>query len=210
MLLTVKAGETKQLPKGSTAFTAGMGWDPAVGTTDSPDLDLWIFRHHSTGLVEAICWANQDWHRPDLGVNVNPDTGERNPFIATPELDVVHKGDDRTGAGSATGYDENAVFALDKAPATVVKYSIFGTIYDEKNQGLTLGMASNVKFGVKDEATGHELVTDPATAHSFEVSVALCTLDRAADGSWSMTAVEEAKRGTTDSMFVIAAQLGVK
>jgi stress response protein SCP2 len=129
--------------------------------------------------------------------------------VATPELDVIYKGDDRTGASSAGGYDENADFDLSKAPDTVVKYSIFGTIYDEKSEGLTLGMATNVTFGVADKTTGNGVKTDPASANSFDVTVALATLDKAADGTWSLTAIEESKRGTTDDMFKVARALKV-
>ena len=203
-LVTVKSGETRKLPPKATAFVAGLGWDAAPGQI-SPDLDLWILRHRASGLVEVIAWANESWHRPDLGSN-----SQGNPWIATPELDVIHQGDDRTGAESAAGYDEVVQLDLSKAPADMVKYSIFATIYDEKTEGLTLGMATNVKFGVKDELSGHELVTDPASAHTFDVTVALATIDKAADGSWSMTAVEEARRGYTDTMFQICTALGVK
>lgn len=204
-LITVKPGETKGLPKASV-FLAGLGWEGK----DGQDLDLWIFRHHTNGVVEAISWANGDWHRPDLGLNIDPVTRQENPWIATPELDVIHRGDDRTGRGSDSGYDELADFDLSKAPDSVIRYSIFGTIYDEKKQGLTLGMASNIVFGIKDEATNNELRTDP-TQHDFDVSVALATIDRASSANhWTMSGVAADKRGTTDDMFKIAGALGVR
>ena len=202
-LMTVKSGETRKLPPKATVFDAGMGWDPAAGQAKSPDLDLWILRHHDNGSVDVISWANNALHRPDLGSN-----SQGNPWIATPELDVIHQGDDRTGAESATGYDEIAKFDLSKAPATVAKYSVFGTIYDEKKEGLTLGMATNVKFGVTDQASGHTVETDPATSNSFDVTVALATIDKGPDGSWSMTAIAEDKRGTGDDMFSVCKVLG--
>jgi stress response protein SCP2 len=204
-LITVKGGQTRKLPPTALKFSAGMGWDAAVGQSDSPDLDLWILRHRAGGVVEVISWANKSWERPDLGQN-----SQKNPYIATPELDVIHQGDDRTGAVSQTGYDEIAQLDLSKAPADTEKYSVFGTIYDEKNPGATLGMASGVKFGVTDEASGHTVETDPAASNTFDVSVALATIDKGPDGSWSLTAIAEDKRGTSDDMFKVCKALGAQ
>jgi stress response protein SCP2 len=195
--LQVKKGDSKKLP--GQSFAAGLGWDQA-DASNPIDLDLWIIRNNG-GTFEPICWANADWHRPDLGKN-----SEGNPWIATPELDVVHRGDDRTGAESTTGYDENAVLDLGKAPASVTQYQVYATYYDENGTGHTLGMATNVTFGVMQEATGNELVTRLDQDHGFDVTVLLCTIDRGPDGSWSMTSVQS---GFTDDMLTVAHKLGI-
>lgn len=199
--LQVKKGQTVKLP--GTSFVAGLGWDPAEGVAEKIDLDLWIIRHYADGTVDAIYWGQEDWERPDLGRN-----SEGNPFIATPEEDVVYKGDDRTGAESATGYDENADMPVHKAPKTVVQYSIFATYYENPNdrKGHTLGMATNVIFGCKQEGSDNELVVKLADDHPFDVTVLLCTIDQGAPDSWSITNKDE---GYTDDMFTIAKKLGI-
>lgn len=198
--LLIRKGEQKKLP--GTTFEAGLGWDEAPGH-DQVDLDLWVIRMNA-GVAEPIFWGNQDWHRPDLGQNT-----EGNPFVATPEGDVIYKGDDRTGAESATGYDENVILTLDKAPAGVTQYAVFATNYEDPEVDpptKTLGMATNVLFGCKQPGTENELAVKLAEDNPFDVTVLLCTIDRQADGSWTMHSKQE---GYTDSMIKVAQKLGV-
>lgn len=148
--LLVKKGQSRVLPN-SALFEAGLGWDAAGDVGDSPDLDLIVFRVRAGGVVEPLCWPNTHWYRPDLGCN-----SEGNPFIATPELDAIHSGDDRTGAESDGGYDETVKLDLSKAPADVTRYVICVNIYDEDEAGLTLGVATNIQCGVKDVTTGRQ------------------------------------------------------
>lgn len=198
MQLLVAKDSTRKLP--GQSFAAGLGWDQA-DASNPIDLDLWIIRMNN-GTAEPICWANADWHRPDLGKN-----SEGNPWIATPEGDVVHRGDDRTGAESNTGYDENTNLSLGQAPAGVTQYQVYATYYDQTgSSGHTLGMATNVTFGVMEEASGNELVVRLDQDHAFDVTVLLCTIDRNADGSWSMTSKQQ---GYTDDMMTIAHALGI-
>lgn len=203
--LQVRKGSTMKLPPSTTgAYTAGLGWDPAAGQ-DEVDLDLWVIGITNDGSEpRVISWANQDWYRPDLGTN-----SEGSPWVATPELDVIYQGDDRTGQESDGGYDENAIFDLAKTPANVVKYAIFATNYDDPEVDPPVklfGHATNVIFGVKDP-TDRELVVKLVDEHAFDVTVLLCTIDRQPDGSWSMTAVQS---GYTDSIIKVASSLGAK
>jgi len=178
--MILKAGSRINLPANAT-YTGGLGWDPRGGVGDSPDLDLWLFRQLSTGEQQVIAWCNKDWLRPDLGRNT-----EGNPFIATPELDLVHKGDDRTGAESAEGYDENFDLDPTKAPANVVGYTAFATIYDENDEGLTLGVAENIICGIKDDR-GREVQVKLAEEYGFDVTVQLCSWAKdPASGLWVM------------------------
>ncbi len=189
--LIVKKGSTKALPKGQV-FATGLGWDTAPGA-DSIDLDLWIIRFGKGG-PEPISWANQDLLRPDLGQN-----SDGNPWIATPELDVIHKGDDRTGAESDTGYDETATRDLGKSPPDVTSYAVFATYYDEHDSGNTLGMATNVTFGCRQEGTPNELIVKLDDKHGFDITVLLCTIERTPTG-WTMTSKQD---GYTDDMITL-------
>lgn len=199
--LQVTKDQTKKLPVHlGTSFNAGLGWDPAKGQ-DEVDLDLWILRKHEDGRVEALYWGNQGWHRPDLG-----HTSQGLPWIATPELDVIHKGDDRTGGESDTGYDENAAIDVSKTPASVVQYAVFTTYYDQNGTGKTLGEATNILCGVTQDGTGNELQAKVEENHGWDVSLLVCTIDRGEDGSWSMTNKSE---GFTDDMVTVARKAGV-
>jgi tellurium resistance protein TerD len=201
--LLVKKGQSKFLPNASV-FEAGIGWDAAGGVGESPDLDLVVFRIRANGVAEPLCWPNEAWKRPDLGAN---DQGS--PYIATPELDAIHTGDDRTGAESAGGYDETVKLDLSKAPADVTRYVIGVTIYDEDGEGLTLGYASNIVCGVKDVITNNEAYTQLEQENGFDVSARIADIIRDADsGRWIMHAVEDG--GTSGNIFDLGTSLGVK
>jgi stress response protein SCP2 len=201
--LLVKKGDVKRLPpaQGDT-YIAGLGWDPAAGQ-GSVDLDSWVIRRHTGGLVEAIFWGNQDLWRPDLG-----QIGPEQPYIATPEEDVVHHGDDRTGEVSATGYDETIELNLGKAPADVDQYAFFVTLYEDEDppSGNTLGIATNVVCAV-EAPNGNKLSTKLESDHAFDLTVLVCTVDRREDGNgWDLNAKQQ---GFDDSMFDVAKKLGV-
>jgi stress response protein SCP2 len=201
---------TMRLP--GQIFEAGLGWDPAESASEQVDLDLWFIRRNN-GVYEAISWANFAWERPDLGT-----TADKNPYIATPELDVIHKGDDRTGASSAGGYDENGTIDLSKSPGGVDQYSVFAGYYDDPEApnyptGYTLGMVTNVKVGVKDVASGNTVEVPVLEKHGFHVSILVCTIDRQPDGSWNITSKESDNpddNGWPEDMVTVASKLGCK
>ncbi|MFO0882303.1 MAG: hypothetical protein U0491_02535 [Candidatus Saccharimonadales bacterium] len=156
----------------------------------------------NAGVAEPIFWGNQDWHRPDLGQNT-----EGNPFVATPEGDVIYKGDDRTGAESATGYDENVILTLDKAPARSrsTRSSRPTTRTPRSTRSTkTLGMATNVLFGCAagygERARGQAGRGQPTGRHRSSVH------HRPPAGLWTMHSKQE---GYTDSMIKVAQKLGV-
>lgn len=199
--LQVKKGATKALPSGgNTKFTGGLGWD-AVPGGDKVDLDVWVLRHRS-GAAEPdiISWANEALARPDLGQN-----SEGNPYIATPELDVIHQGDDRTGAGSATGYDEIIVLDPSKAPADTVKYDIIVTYYEDPDtgSGMTLGMATSIVCGFKDETSGHELKAPIEENHGFDVTAHVVTIAKTDSGQWTLTNIDQ---GYSENVFDVLRQ----
>ena len=201
--LLVKKGQSRVLPD-VAVFEAGIGWDAAGGVGESPDLDLVVFRVRSGGIVEPLCWPNTNWQRPDLGHN-----SEGSPYMATPEEDAIHTGDDRTGAQSDGGYDETVKLDLSKAPADVERYAICVTIYDEDSAGLTLGVASNIVCGIKDVSTGNEAYTQLEQDNGFDVSAWIADIVRdPATGRWSMHAAENG--GTSGNIFDLGTGLGVK
>lgn len=168
-------------------YTLGLGWDGKNGG-DSPDLDAWVVRVHNDGTRVPVGWGNFDLHRPDLGVKIDPETGEQSPWIATPELDVIHQGDDKTGTSSDGGYDEIVQLDTTKAPADVKQYDIFVHYFTEPEDAAgTLGMAENIKCGVKDEASGNELTTQLGDEFAFAQTARVASIART-NGGWSMTA----------------------
>jgi stress response protein SCP2 len=201
--LIVKPGEVRKLPVAEgVKFVSGIGYD------GDPDLDLMVVRHYGdTGKAEAIFWGKQSWHRPDLGT-----TSKGLPWIQTPEADVTHTGDARTGAESATGYDETAYIEPTKAPAGVTRYTIIVSNWlnpderDPQNPPI-LANATNIQFGIKQEGTANEYVVNLGDTHPFDVTAVLATIDRQDDGSWTLTNVEGG--GTTDDLITVGEKLGV-
>jgi stress response protein SCP2 len=179
--MILKKGDRINLPRGGV-YTGGLSWAPRGGVGESPDLDFWVLRHLNTGVGQVIAWCNKDWRAPELGRN-----SEGAPWIATPERDVVYKGDDRTGgSGKGEMYDENIDLNPNLAPANVIGYSAFVTIYDENDEGLTLGVAEDIKCGIKD-TRGREVQIALAEEHGFDVTVLVCSWTKdASSGLWIM------------------------
>jgi stress response protein SCP2 len=124
--------------------------------------------------------------------------------MATPELDVIHQGDDRTGEVSASGYDETVVLDLSKAPADVERYAILVSYYEDPDtgSGQTLGMATNIVCGFKDEVSGHELQAKVEEQHGFDVTAHVVTISKTADGKWEMEHVDEGFSEKADAVVV--------
>ena len=187
--LLLKKGQTKTLPgNGTNKFVGGLGWDAADGSDDKVDLDLWVLRYRAgQSEPDIVAWANQECLRPDLGSN-----DEGSPWMATPELDVIHQGDDRTGAVSATSYDEVVTIDPSKAPADVDRYVILASYYEDPDtgSGKTLGMATGIVCGFKDEISGHELKAPIEEDHGFDVTAHVVTISKTPEGKWQMENVD--------------------
>ena len=201
--LKTKKGQQSKLVT-HAIYQIGAGWTPAPGQ-DSDDLDLWCVRKFADGRHDFIYWGRDDLERPDLGTN-----GEGNPFIATVEGDVTYKGDDRTGATSDTGYDENMVIDLSSSPAELVQYALFLTNFEELEDGQqpskVLAAVSDIVCGVKQEGSNNELVVsmpEITTDSPFAITVLVATLDRDGD-NFVLTDKREAY---DETMFEIAKKL---
>jgi hypothetical protein len=176
--MILKPGRGMQLP-GGTTFSGGLGWEGG-------DLDLSFLRRRGD-VYEVVAWFNKDWECPELGEYTDPATEVRTVAIATPERDLVLGPDDRTGAASKGGYDEKFDLDPSKALADVDEYIAFGTVYDENDEGLTLGVAEDIVCGVKDNTSGRELQTEVATQFGFDVTARLVRLSKGPNGLWTMT-----------------------
>ncbi|HEU4913823.1 MAG TPA: hypothetical protein VFT16_00245 [Candidatus Saccharimonadales bacterium] len=205
--LIVKPGEVRKLPVASgVKFECGIAYDSVPGQPDQ-DLDLMVVRHYGGTRSEAIFWGKKAWFRPDLGT-----TSKGLPWIQTPEADVTHTGDARTGDESKKGYDETAWIEPTKAPADVTRYTIVVTNWvnpadRDPNNPPILANAANIKFGLKQKGTANEYVVNLGDTHPFDVSAVLATIDRQADGSWTITNVEGG--GTTDDLIAVGQKLKV-
>lgn len=204
--LRVSKNKTVRLPGGKAAkYTIGVGWDPADPSTDPDDkvdLDIWVVRRQAGQKGEPICWANADLERPDLGSN-----SEGNPYIATPELDVIHKGDDTTGAVSDGDHDETVELDLSLAPVGTESYDVFITYFEEPDQGsgATLGRAQNIVCDLIDHQTGHTARVEMADVHGFDVTAHIATIAKDGD-NWTITNKDD---GYAESMFDLLDRLNI-
>lgn len=207
--LLVSKNKTVRLSAGGAAaakFTVGVGWDPADPNTnpdDKVDLDIWVIRRLAGKKGEPICWANEALHRPDLGRN-----SEGNPYIATPELDIIHKGDDTSGAVSDGDHDETVELDLGKAPANTESYDVFITYFEEPDQGTgaTLGMASGIVCDLINRQTGNIAKVELADVHGFDVTAHIATIAKDAGGNWTITNKDD---GYAESMFDLLDKLNI-
>jgi stress response protein SCP2 len=207
-------------------FEAGIGWDEAAGFRNV-DVDLHTIILYEGGRAELVGWPNKKWRRPDLGKNA-----QNNPYIATPEGDVLYKGDDRTGGTSQGGFDETAVFKLNKAPADVKQYLILVSMYDDRHDDVddpmdnvhvvgarpndpkpqpVLGWATNLFFACEDKASGERITAKLGDNHPNDVTALMISFERNTNplstGKWTMSNIEE---GYTDDIIAIAKSLGVQ
>lgn len=210
--IPVRPNMFKKLPAANSKFRVAVNWKAA----ENLDFDFWLLRIHKmpdgSKVVEVLAWPFEQYNRPDLGRN-----SQGFPFQAFPELDVISKGDDRTGGESdarkAKGeeeYDEGADFDLSKAPDTVIAYVPFVTIYDEHDAGLTLAHASEVQLIIEDMTAGTRFATDPAQTDGTAISYVPGTVKRSDDGkTWEIHGTQdENARGTTDNAWVVANAFG--
>lgn len=174
--IIIKKGGSLKLP--AKQFTGGVGWDDG-------DVDLWFLRRKG-GVYTPVAWLNKDWQRPDLGFNEDPETHEKYPFIAPPELDIVHEGDDRRGKTSAGGYDEKFKLDLSLSPADVDQYiALVGIAIDEPAQdNPTLLVAGNIVCGIKDLSGGPEVQINVGGELGYFPCGKIAEWNRTPNGMW--------------------------
>lgn len=163
-MLDLQKGATldlaKEAGKAVTKVRIGAGWDVAEGK--SVDLDLWAILKG-----QAPCYFN---NKTAPGVSLD--------------------GDDRTGAGSADGADEN--MHIDAAALTTDEVVVAINIYDAVAKGQFFSDVGRAFIEIVDEETGTKLGQYNITVEGGQNSALVAgKLTKAADGSLSFTATGE-------------------
>lgn len=176
-MLQLKKGEALELkkPDGSavTKMRLGAGWDVAEGK--SVDLDLSLIARGG-----AVCFYG-------------------NKEIPGAKLDK----DDRTGASSAGGADEN--IALDAALMDKEEYTVVITIYDAVAKGQFFRDVKKAFVEVEDVGAGTKLFTYDITANGGDNSALVVGKITRKDGVLTFTAHEEF---SSKGLDVIAQEAG--
>jgi len=117
---------------------------------------------------------------------------------------VVHRGDNRSGAGE--GDDEVIEVDLTKLPAEAAKIVFAATIYDADTRKQNFGQVANAYIRAVDEASGAELMRfDLSEDFSTETALVFGELYRR-EAEWKFKAVGA---GYADGLAGLARDYGV-
>ena len=170
-----KVSLTKENP-GLKKIMVGLGWD--VNAFDSGadfDLDASAFLTGANGK----CLTDQEFI---FYGNLEHQSG-----------DVVHLGDNRTGAGE--GDDEQIEVDLSLVPANIERIAFTVTIYDADKRRQNFGQVSNSYCRIVDEATGEEIVHfDLGEDFSIETALVVGELYKH-NGEWKFNAIGSGFQG---------------
>lgn len=174
MAINLKKGQRVSLDKGMKLALVGLGWDVNMfDTGGSFDLDASAFLlGKNDKLIDEKDFVFYN--------NLSDRSGA-----------VVHKGDNRSGAGE--GDDEVIIIDFTKIPDEIQKIAICVTIYDESNR-LTFGQVSNAFVRVAklanefDSAGEDQIRFDLGEEFSIETALLVCEIYRY-NGEWKFNAV---------------------
>ena len=174
MAINLQKGQRVNLDDSMKLALVGLGWDVnQFESGGSYDLDASAFLLGANGkLLEDTDFVFYN--------NLSARNGA-----------VVHKGDNRDGAGE--GDDEVIVIDFTKIPDEIQKIAICVTIYDESNR-LTFGQVSNAfvrvaKLNSEFDLTGEDqLRFDLGEEFSIETALLVCEIYRY-NGTWKFNAV---------------------
>jgi tellurium resistance protein TerD len=191
MAISLQKGGNVNLSKeagaaGLAKVTVGLGWD--VRSTDGAafDLDASVFLLKGDGKVRSDA---------DFVFYNQPKSAEGS---------VVHKGDNRTGAGE--GDDEAVDVDLAATPAAVEKIAFTVTIHDADARRQNFGMVNKAYIRVVNQADGKELARyDLSEDGSTEAALIFGELYRN-NGEWKFKAVGQGFKG---GLGPLAASYGV-
>ena len=174
MAINLQKGQRVSLDGSMKLALVGLGWDVnQFDTGGSYDLD-----------ASAFLLGANDKLLSDSDFVFYNNLNARNGA-------VVHKGDNRDGAGE--GDDEVIVIDFSKVPDEIQKIAICVTIYDESNR-LTFGQVSNAFVRVAklsnefDTAGEDQLRFDVGEEFSIETALLVCEIYRY-NGEWKFNAV---------------------
>jgi tellurium resistance protein TerD len=176
---------TKEAP-GISKIRFGLGWD--ARSTDGAAFDL--------DAVAAVVGESGKVLSQPYFVFFNN--------LETPEKAVIHRGDNRSGAGE--GDDEVIEIDLIKLPAEAAKIVFAATIYDADTRKQNFGQVANAYIRAVDEASGAELMRfDLSEDFSTETALVFGELYRR-EAEWKFKAVGA---GYTDGLAGLARDYGV-
>ncbi len=173
MPVNLTKGQKVDLTKGNPSLkkiTVGLGWDTnAFDSGGEFDLDVSVFMLGADGKCpsesEFIFYNN----------------------LAHKSGSVVHKGDNRTGAGD--GDDEQIRVDLPKVPQNISRIAFTVTIYEAEKRRQNFGQVSNAFIRLIDESRGEEIVRyDLGEDFSIETAVVVGELYRHG-ADWKFNAV---------------------
>jgi len=137
MAINLEKGQRESIS--APKFTVGLGWDSNTNTTgEGFDVDASVF----------VLGANGKLLSDNHFVYYNN--------LKTPDMAVVHRGDNTTGAGD--GDDEKIVVDLSKISPDVVEISFVVTIHKAAEKRQNFGQIRNSFIRIVDDSTNTELV----------------------------------------------------
>ncbi len=176
---------TKEAP-GITKVRFGLGWD--ARSTDGAEFDL--------DSVAAVVGEGGKVLSQGYFVFFNN--------LETPEKAVIHRGDNRSGAGE--GDDEVIEVDLGKLPAEAAKIVFAATIYEAAARKQNFGQVANAYIRAVDEGSNAEVLRfDLSEDFSTETALVFGELYRKGD-EWKFKAVGA---GYADGLAGLARDYGV-
>jgi tellurium resistance protein TerD len=151
-------------------FTIGLGWTPNQGTNAAFDLDCSLFLLDSNKMIPTenhfVFYNNQ----------------------TSPDGAVKHSGDDRTGANSAGGDDEQIKIDVNALDANIQEMLFVVSINEAQARGQNFGMVRGSYIRIVDNETGAEVAKyELDEDFSIETSIEFGRLYRR-DGGWKFDA----------------------
>ncbi len=176
MAINLTKGQGINLAKsapGLSRIRMGLGWDRRSGGGADFDIDCSVF----------VCKLNPAGE-PKL-ISDSHFVFYNN--LSTPNGAVVHKGDNRSGAGE--GDDESVLVDLGKIEAEAAEISFIVTIHEGAERNQNFGQIENAYIKLYDDISGAEVAGyDLDATFSSETAVQFGSLYKK-DGQWNFKAV---------------------
>lgn len=177
MAINLKKGGGINLTKSAPTLSAlrvGLGWDrkfPPGGADFDLDSTVFVCKLNEAGEPKLISDEHFIFYNN----------------LKTPNGSVVHKGDNRTGAGE--GDDETILVNLPLLEADCQEISFIVTIHEGIERNQNFGQITNAYIKIYNDATGEVICEyDLDEKFSSETAVQFGSLLRA-NGEWSFKAV---------------------
>jgi len=166
----INLSKGQKIAIGQTNLTIGLGWTPNVGTNSAFDLDCSVFLLDANKMIPT-----------------------ENHFIyynnlKSPDNAVQHSGDDKTGANSAGGDDEQIKIDVNILDENIQELLFVVTINDAQARSQNFGMVRGSYIRIVDTITGVEVAKyELDEDFSIETSIEFGRLYKR-DGVWKFDA----------------------